>query len=144
MPSRPFRVAPRAAEAPTEARPAPSTARRRGEPSGPFSRRAVCRIRAVLSRAAASAAVVAAVGCGPVMYTANIMPASHAVEEARFAGAADSAPYEYYLAAAYLEKAQVCAGRGDYQDAIRFAEVAEENARKARDLARRLMRETGR
>jgi hypothetical protein len=83
-------------------------------------------------------------GCGPMFYTVNILPASSAVEQAREAGAPDHAPYEYYFAEANLQKAKEEASRASYQDAIRFAEAAEQFGTKARDLARRRMREMGR
>jgi hypothetical protein len=85
-----------------------------------------------------------AFGCGPTIYTVNILPASRAVEQAREAGAAEHAPYEYYFAEAHLEKAKEEASRASYQDAIRFAEQAEQFGVKARDLARRRLREMGR
>lgn len=83
-------------------------------------------------------------GCGPAMYTVNIMPAARAVEQAGEAGAAEHAPYEYYYALEHLKKAREEAAEASYQDAIRYAETAEENGTKARDLARRRMREMGR
>jgi hypothetical protein len=89
-------------------------------------------------------AMVALSGCGPTMYLVNIAGAASSVEEAREVGAPTQAPYEYYLAESHLEKAREEAAEANYQDAIRFANVAEENAVKARDLARRHMRETGR
>ena len=85
-----------------------------------------------------------AVGCGPTIYTVHILPASRSVEQAREAGAPEHAPYEYYYAQAHLEHAREEAGEGSYQDAIRHAKVAEEYGVKARDLARRRLRELGR
>ena len=82
--------------------------------------------------------------CGPVMYSMNIRPAAHALEEAREAGAEEHAPYEYYYGLAHLEKAREEFGQGWYQDATECAEVAEEYGVLARDLARRRMREMGR
>lgn len=84
------------------------------------------------------------VGCGPALYTVNIMPAARAVEQADEAGAAEHAPYEYYYAREHLQKAKEEAAEASYQDAIRYAEIAEEHGVKARDLARRRMREMGR
>jgi hypothetical protein len=83
-------------------------------------------------------------GCGPTLYTVHILPASRRVEEAREAGAPEHAPYEYYYALENLRKAREESGEASYQDAIRFAERAEEFGVKARDLARRRMREMGR
>ncbi len=82
--------------------------------------------------------------CGPALYLVNISGAAGAVEEARAVGAPTQAPYEYYLAESHLQKAREEAAEANYQDAIHFASVAEENAVKARDLARRHLRETGR
>ncbi len=86
----------------------------------------------------------ALVGCGPTVYTVHILPASRAVHQAEEADAQSHAPYEYYYAQAHLEKARAEAGEAAYQDAIRHAKVAEEFGLKARDLARRRMREAGR
>jgi hypothetical protein len=83
-------------------------------------------------------------GCNPILYTMNVGSAARTVEEARLAEAPDNAPYEYYLAEAYLDKAREEAAEGQYQDARRFASVAEENGVKGRDIARRHLRETGR
>jgi len=84
------------------------------------------------------------VGCGPALYTVNVMPASRVVEQAREAGAAEHAPYEYFYAEAHLKKAREEAAEASYQDAISHAQTAEEYGTKARDLARRRMREMGR
>lgn len=89
-----------------------------------------------------AAAVLAA--CGPTLYTFNSIPASQAVEQARQANAAEHAPYEYFFARSYLDKAREEAAEANYQDAIRFAERANEFGTKARDMARRRMREMGR
>lgn len=83
-------------------------------------------------------------GCGPALYTINVMPASRAVEQAREAGAPEHAPYEYYYADAHLRKAREEAAEASYQDAMRYADIAEEHGVKARDLARRRLREMGR
>lgn len=83
-------------------------------------------------------------GCGPVMYTVNVLPASRAVERAKEAHADENAPYEYYYAKAHLDEAREEAGQANYQDAVRYAEDAEKYGNKARDLARRRFREMGR
>ena len=83
-------------------------------------------------------------GCGPALYTLNIMPAARAVEEASQSDAAEHAPYEYFFARAHLDKAREEASEASYQDAIRYANVADEYGTKGRDLARRRMREMGR
>lgn len=84
------------------------------------------------------------VGCGPTIYTVHVLPASRAVRQAEEAGAEEHAPYEYHYANEFLQKARAEAGEASYQDAIRHAKVAEEYGVKARDLARRRMREQGR
>lgn len=89
-------------------------------------------------------AALGGTGCGATLYTIDIVPAARVVEQAREANAAEHAPYEYYYADAYLQKARHEAAEASYQDAIRFATVAEEYGVKARDLARRRMREQGR
>ncbi len=78
------------------------------------------------------------------MYTINVMPAARAVEQADEAGASEHAPYEYYYAEAHLDKAREEAAEASYQDAARYADIAEEHGVKARDLARRRLREMGR
>jgi len=83
-------------------------------------------------------------GCGPTLYTVHVVPAQRAVRQAEEAGAPEHAPYEYHYAHAYLDKAREEAGEASYQDAIRHSRVAEEYGLKARDLARRRMRELGR
>jgi hypothetical protein len=91
--------------------------------------------------AVASTALVA---CGPTLYTFNIIPAESNVSQAREANAAEHAPYEYYYSQAYVDKAREESAEANYQDAIRFAERANEFGSKARDMARRRMRELGR
>lgn len=91
-----------------------------------------------------AASSLSAVACGPTLYTFNVIPASSNVAQAREANAAEHAPYEYFYAQAYVEKAQEEASEGNYQDAIRFAEKANEFGNKAREMARRRMRELGR
>jgi hypothetical protein len=83
-------------------------------------------------------------GCAPAMYTFNILPASSAVHSAEAAGAAEWAPYEYWTAQSYLDKAAEEANEGNYQDAIRFAERASEYGRQAQDLTAERRRRAGR
>jgi len=103
----------------------------------------LARIRS-LAPFALVAALVTLGGCGPALYTINIMPGARAVEQAREAGAPEHAPYEYYYAEAHLSKAREEAAEASYQDAVRYAEIAEEFGTKGRDLARRRLREMGR
>lgn len=88
--------------------------------------------------------LAALTACGPSLYTFNSIPASSAVEQARQANAAELAPYELFAAESYLDKAREEAAEANYQDAIRFAERANELGTKARDLSRQRMRELGR
>lgn len=92
----------------------------------------------------AVASAVALTGCGATLYTVNIMGASRAVEQAGQADAAEHAPYEYFYAKSMLDKAREEAAEASYQEANRYAGVAEEFGNKARDLARRRLRELGR
>lgn len=87
---------------------------------------------------------LAPTGCGPVLYTVAIGDAAELVEAARQAGAEREAPYEFYVAQEHLAKAREFAGEAEYQNALDMAGVAEENARQARDIARRRQRESGR
>lgn len=87
---------------------------------------------------------VAVFGCGPTLYAVNASPAAQVIEQAREAGAGEHAPYEYHYAHENLAKAREEAAEANYQDAIRFAELAQEYGNKALDLARRRMREMGR
>ncbi len=83
-------------------------------------------------------------GCGPVYYSVNVAGASQAVEEARQAGAERTAPYEYFYAEAHLRQAREFAGEAEYQTASDMASVAETYGNRARDIARRRQRESGR
>ncbi|CAN5784378.1 hypothetical protein BH09MYX1_BH09MYX1_34770 [soil metagenome] len=75
-------------------------------------------------------------GCGGVYYAVNANSAANRLEEAREAGAEESAPYEYYYAKAHLEQAQVEASEASYGDAADFAQTAEEYAEKAIELSK--------
>lgn len=75
-------------------------------------------------------------GCGPVLYTANIISAGSAVAEAEEAHADDRAPYEFYGAREFLLKAREEASEGHYEAAIRYAGRAHELGEQARDRAR--------
>ncbi len=84
------------------------------------------------------------VGCGPIAYTVTQLDATAAVEEARQAGAAATAPYEYYYAQAFLNKAREEAGEAEYQNSMELSDTARQYGQRARDLARRRGRESGR
>jgi hypothetical protein len=85
-----------------------------------------------------------AAGCGPIGYTVVVLDATEAVEEARTAGAPQTAPYEYYYANAFLDKAREEAGEAEYQNSIELSSTARQYGQRARDLARRRGRESGR
>lgn len=87
---------------------------------------------------------LASVGCGPAVYSIGIAGASEAVEQARQAGAAETAPYEYHYALEHLNQAREFANEAEYQTANDMAGIAEEYGNRARDIARRRMRERGR
>lgn len=65
-------------------------------------------------------------GCGPVLYLRGMHAAEARVDQARDANAKWHAPYEYYLAEAYLKQARSEAAQASYEDAIHYARVAEE------------------
>ncbi len=83
----------------------------------------------------------AAAGCGPVWYTAEIISAGSIVSEAEHADATEHAPYEYWIAREYYNKAQEEAGGGSYEDAVHYAQEAHRYATEARDHARARMRD---
>lgn len=90
----------------------------------------------VVGGAVSLALLLIAPGCGSVMYTANILGAQAALEEARLSGAERLSPYEYYYARACAEKAREEAGDAEYQHAVELADQARSHAIQARDRAR--------
>jgi hypothetical protein len=74
-------------------------------------------------------------GCSAASAVQNVRAAA-AVERAREAGTARSAPYELAAAEAYLAKAREEASQAQYVDAIRFAKAAQQNADKAVEVGR--------
>lgn len=78
------------------------------------------------------------------MYMVHIRPAERAVEQAKQVKASQLAPYEYHYAKAHLVEARKEASEARYEDAVRYAETAEEYAVKARELSQRKLRESGR
>ncbi len=79
--------------------------------------------------------LAALVGCGPIQSTAALIDADVEVEAARAAGAAQSSPYEFTGAEAYLHKAREVSGRSQYEASAKFAEKARDLAREARKNA---------
>lgn len=100
--------------------------------------------RLLLLVAASFALMMSAIACSPSLYTFNLISASSAVEQARQANAAEHAPYEYFTAVSYLDKAREEASEANNQDAMRYADRAIEYGNKAVDISRRRMRELGR
>lgn len=82
------------------------------------------------------AGLALAPGCGPTLYTIDVFSASRTVERAAAAEAADRAPYEYYSARAYLEKAREEASEGHYQDALHYAHTAADFGNQALERSR--------
>jgi hypothetical protein len=71
-----------------------------------------------------------------VYYAAQVNSAESRLEQARAAGAAESAPYEFYFAEEHLKKAKSEAADASYGDAAQLAEIAEEYAKRAIDMAK--------
>lgn len=84
----------------------------------------------------AIALVLAAAGCGPVVYVGEVTrKASDAVEAARAVHADKYAPYWWTRATQYLHKAHEVAAHADFQGANRFGRLATEAATKATEEA---------
>lgn len=77
------------------------------------------------------------VGCGPALYTVELADAERAFEEARTESAKTYAPYEYHYAEVHLQQARREAAEASYEDAIRYAGVAERYSERARIIASR-------
>jgi hypothetical protein len=82
--------------------------------------------------------------CGNTLYAVQVNAASSKLEEAKELGAEEYAPYEYWFALQHIDKAQTEASEGDYSDAVALAEIGEEYADKAIQLARDAHRGAGR
>jgi hypothetical protein len=83
------------------------------------------------------ALLVAGLGCGPALYTANIRSAELKLQQARDENARWYAPYEYYYAEAHLRQAQTEAAQASFEDAIRFAKTARDFGERALEIAQR-------
>jgi hypothetical protein len=75
-------------------------------------------------------------GCGNTIYTYRAYGAADKIEEARKAGAEQSATYEYTLAQEHLRKAKSEAAEADYGDACELANAANDYAQRAIDKAK--------
>ena len=91
-----------------------------------------------------SACALGVGGCGNALYAIQVNSASSKLEEAAELGAEEYAPYEYWFALQHIDKAQTEASEGDYSDAVKLAEIGEEYADKAIQLARDAHRGAGR
>ncbi len=77
------------------------------------------------------AAAASVTGCGNSLYVLRANAACARLEEARTAGAEQSAPYEYTLAKEHLDKAMSEAAEADYGDAFNLANAAVDYADQA-------------
>lgn len=85
-----------------------------------------------------------ATGCGNAVYAYQSSNAHEKLEQARELNAEKLAPYEFYMAAEFLHKADSEAAEADYGDAIDFATTSEQHADKAIALSRDAHRGAGR
>jgi hypothetical protein len=76
---------------------------------------------------------LSASGCGNALYAMRAGRVSSELQLAEQAGAAESAPYEYFFAAEHLRKARSEAAESDFGDALSLLAAAEESTRLARD-----------
>lgn len=83
----------------------------------------------------ASLALAMLAACGPIQSTAALIDADVELEAARAAGAAQTSPYEYASAEAWLHKAREVSGRADHDAARKLAARSLEFARQARKNA---------
>ena len=84
-------------------------------------------IRRVLSLVAlASLLLLGAVGCAPLNASTAISEAESAQEQAKTAGAHKNAPYEYFMARAYLIKAKRADGYSEFNIAQVFGNRSRE------------------
>lgn len=79
--------------------------------------------------------LIAFSGCGPVLSVSKIANAQQSIEVARLHQAEQRAPYEYYLALQYWNKAKEEQGYSQYEASVRFANQAELFARRAQKRA---------
>lgn len=83
----------------------------------------------------ASLALAMLAACGPIQSTAALIDADVEIEAARAAGAAQTSPYEFTGAEAYLRKAREVSGRAQYESAARLASRSLVLAKEARKNA---------
>ncbi len=80
--------------------------------------------------------VTLAVGCGPIAASSAIGDAEDAIEAAKLARAHRLAPYPYWMAVFYLEKAKTTDGYSEFSGSESFAEQATAFAVSAESEAR--------
>jgi len=112
-------------------------------PPSPLARLRMTALRVVFL-AGVAALPIALGACGNTLYAVQVNAASSKLEEAHELGAEEYAPYEYWFALEHIDKAQVEASEGDYSDAVQLAEIGEQYAEKAIQLARDAHRGAGR
>jgi outer membrane biogenesis lipoprotein LolB len=83
----------------------------------------------------ASLALAMLAACGPIQSTAALIDADVELEAARAAGAAQTSPYEFTGAEAYLHKAREVSGRAEHEAAAKLAAKSLELAKLARKNA---------
>ena len=82
-----------------------------------------------------SLVLMPATGCGPITASQALTKAQTAIDQAKGAQADEKAPYEYFSALQYFDKAREEEGYSDYQACIDLAVKALEHAEKSRKLA---------
>ncbi len=97
-----------------------------------------------LLRIAAVVSLFSLTGCAGAIYGITANSASSKLETAQALGAEKYAPYEYWYAYENLRKASEEAAEADYGDAIDFADLAEEYAKKAIELSKQAHEGAGR
>jgi hypothetical protein len=83
-------------------------------------------------------------GCVGSLYALRATSAAGKLEEARTLKAHELAEYEYWFAYEHLEKAAEEAAQAEYGDALEYANIADDYAARAIDLARQAQRGAGR
>ena len=82
------------------------------------------------------ALVFTTLSCGPVLFSGRVRSAEQALQEAREVDSNLYAPYEYYSALEFLNEAQDEAALGNYEEAIEYASMAREFAKRSVERGR--------
>jgi Domain of unknown function (DUF4398) len=83
---------------------------------------------------------VSLLGCGNALYAVRVARATDELARAEQLDAARRAPYEYQYALEHLRKARTEALQADFGDALRLAEIAQDYANRAVQVAQRVER----